>query len=290
MVDLISYADPLPEVGQTVYGDAFEIGSGGKGANQAVMAHRLGADVTFIARIGQDPFGDISRDNLQAAGLRTDTVRTVEDVPTGVAPIWVTSDGGNRIIVVLGANARMSAAAVREDWPARSEIDAVVCQLEIPYEATAAALAIGTASGAVRILNPAPAHRDAVALFAAADWVVPNEHEFEYLWGDPPTDTAVGAAASHWGCSLVVTLGAKGAVAALAGDVIRVPAPKVTTVDTTGAGDAFVGSLAYGLASRLPPRAAIELGNLCGALSTQLRGTQRSFPTRGLVDRYEPYV
>lgn len=284
MVDLVTYSDPLPDAGQTVTGSAFEIGCGGKGANQALIAHRLGADVTFVARVGPDAFGEMSLANLSAHGIDPVMVRRVEGSTTGVAPIWVTSDGSNRIIVVPGANQAMSAEVVRTELAGLARADSMVCQLEIPNDAVAAALTVGSAAGAITILNPAPARHDSVSLFGAADWVVPNEHEFEMLWGTSPTDGEILSAAAHWGCGLVVTLGAAGAAATDGADVIRLRPPQAEVVDTTGAGDAFVGGLAFALAIGQSLRSAIELGNACGALSTEVRGTQSSFPSREKVE------
>lgn len=284
MVDLVTYADPLPDSGQTVTGSAFEIGCGGKGANQALIAHRLGADVTFVARVGSDSFGDMSLANLTALGIDPTSVKRVDGSVTGVAPIWVTSDGSNRIIVVPGANQAMSARVVRTELSDLARADSMVCQLEIPDEAVAEALAVGAAAGAVTILNPAPARRDSISMFGAANWVVPNEHEFEMLWGTSPTDGEILAAAARWNCGLVVTLGAAGAAATNGAEVIRLRPPQASVVDTTGAGDAFVGGLAFALGTGLSLHAAIELGNACGALSTEIRGTQSSFPTRQKVE------
>lgn len=285
MVDLVTYADPLPTQGQTVVGSAFQMGCGGKGANQAVTAHRLGADVVFVGRVGEDVFGDLSIDNFREQDMDDTRVRRLEGLATGVAPIWVQADGSNRIIVVPGANDALTARAVEDELAGVRQADCLVCQLEIPLTACAAALRVGARLGATTILNPAPATIDAVPLFADADWVVPNEHEFELLWGSEPTDVELLAAAAAWGCGLIVTLGAEGAAATVDGAVVRSRPPSVTVTDTTGAGDAFVGALAYALGTGATLAEAIELGNRCGALSTQVRGTQTSFPTRQAIDR-----
>ena len=285
MVDLIAYADPLPAAGETVRGSAFGFGFGGKGANQAVTAKRLGADIALVARVGDDVFGTLSLENLDAEGIATACVRVVEGVSTGVAPIWVQADGTNRIIVVPGANDRLSAADARHDLAAAGAVDVVICQLEIPDEAVAEALRLGREHEALTILNPAPAQPGAERLFAEADWLVPNEHEFELLWGAPPEDAQIVAASRAWGCRVIVTLGEAGAAATLDGDVIRRRPPAVTPVDTTGAGDAFIGGLAVALAGGVALEGALDLANACGALSTEARGTQASFPTREQVDR-----
>jgi len=285
MVDLIAYADPLPTAGQTVEGTMFQFGFGGKGANQAVSASRLGADVSFVGRVGDDVFGGLSIENLAAQAMDTAGVKVVDGVSTGVAPIWVEASGSNRIIIVAGANDRLLEAEAREELARIGPTDCVACQLEIPDAAVGEALRTGRKWGALTVLNPAPARLAAKALFGSADWLVPNEHEFELLWGAPPSDAEILAAAEAWECGLVVTLGEHGAAAALDGEVIRRRPPEVRPIDTTGAGDAFVGGLAVALAGGLPLASAIDQGNACGALSTEARGTQTSFPTRSQVDR-----
>ncbi len=285
MVDLVAYADPLPSVGQTVVGSAFQLGCGGKGANQAITAHRLGADVVFVGRVGGDIFGDLSLENFREQGLDETHVQRLEGWSTGVAPIWVQADGSNRIIVVPGANAALSAEAVEQELAELTGADCLVCQLEISLDACRAALAVGARLGATTILNPAPASVEAVPLFASADWVVPNEHEFELLWGREPTDVEILAASAAWDCGLIVTLGAEGTAATVGGGVLRSRPPSVTVTDTTGAGDAFVGALAFALGGGAALAEAIELGNRCGAFSTRSRGTQTSFPSREAMGR-----
>jgi ribokinase len=284
MIDLVAYADPLPAAGETVMGSLFQQGFGGKGANQAVTARRLGADVVFVGRVGQDTFGPMTLDNLRAEGIDTDTVKALEGQSTGVAPIWVEADGTNRIIVVPGANQALTAADVRDEIADLPAPDVVVCQLEVPEEAVAEALHIGRSWGAVTILNPAPARVSATELFPLADWVVPNETEFALLWGAEATDDEVRRASDEWACGLIVTLGERGAIALVDDAIVRREPPAVDVVDTTGAGDAFVGGLSFALASGLDVGAALELGNLCGALSATARGTQTSFPTREAVE------
>lgn len=285
MVDLIAYADPLPSAGQTVVGSAFQIGCGGKGANQAVTAHRLGAEVVFVGRVGADVFGEMSLENFRTQGIDVAGVKALEGESTGVAPIWVQADGSNRIIVVPGANQALSSQDVEQELDGLTGADCLVCQLETPPAAVAAALAVGARLGAIRILNPAPATEDCVALFSLADWVVPNEHEFALLWGTEPTDAEILAASTAWSCGLIVTLGAEGTAATVNGEVVRSRPPSVVVTDTTGAGDAFVGALAHALGQGAAIGEAIEIGNRCGALSTQARGTQTSFPTREALDR-----
>lgn len=283
MVDLIAYADVLPDAGETLVGTDFKMGFGGKGANQAVTASRLGAEVAFVGRVGDDHFGELSLENLVAQRIDPRMVKRVPGRSTGVAPIWVDGNGMNRIVIVPGANEAISADTVRQELGQVEDADCVVCQLEIRGEAVEEAFRIGREWGALTILNPAPARSDAVQLFAMADWVVPNEHEFQLLWGAAPSDAAVLAAAAAWRCGVVVTLGERGAAVTSDGGVVRREPPPVAPVDTTGAGDAFVGGFAHALAAGFPLAAALELGNACGALSTQALGTQTSFPSREAV-------
>lgn len=285
MVDLIAYADPLPSAGQTVVGSSFHLGCGGKGANQAVTAHRLGAEVVFVGRVGADPFGQMSLENFRAQGIDVERVKALDGQSTGVAPIWVEADGSNRIIVVPGANESLTPQDVERELDGLTAADCLVCQLESPLAAVDAALAAGARLGAITILNPAPPSEHCVSLFPAADWVVPNEHEFALLWGAEPVDAEILAASAAWGCGLIVTLGAEGTAATVDGEVVRNRPPKVRVTDTTGAGDAFVGALAHALGGGAAIVEAIEIGNRCGALSTQTRGTQTSFPTREALDR-----
>lgn len=285
MVDLVAYADPLPAAGETVVGSAFELGFGGKGANQAVTAKRLGSDVEFVGRVGSDFFGELSLKNLVDQGIDPRMVKRVDGRSTGVAPIWVEADGTNRIIIIPGANEAITPDDVRADLDAVGRANCVVCQLEIPADAVAEAFRIGREWDAVTVLNPAPAREDARELFGAADWVLPNEHEFGLLWGATPSDEAILAAAAAWECGLVVTLGEVGVAATRGREVVRRQPPRVRPVDTTGAGDAFVGGFAHALAADQPLDAALELGSVCGALSTQVRGTQTSFPRWEVVER-----
>jgi len=286
-IDLVAYTPRVPGPGETVLGDRFVMGFGGKGANQAVMAARLGARVSMVGALGDDVYAGMTVDNLIAQGFDAAHVARVPG-SSGVAPIWVEPDGTNRIIVVGGANDTVdreaAAAAVRSLRPA-----VVVGQLEIPQTATTAAFEAARSVGAVTILNPAPAATLEPALLAGADWLIPNESELAMLAGldrfDPSDDAALLAYAAGIEPKLVVTLGARGAalVAADARPVERIPAIRVTPVDTTGAGDAFVGAFAYGLAAGLNEVMAIRLGIACASDSVTRTGTQSSFATRAVA-------
>jgi ribokinase len=284
MLDLMSYADRVPTQGQTITGSRFVFGHGGKGANQAVMAARLDADVTFVSRVGDDLFGRLALQNLADHGLAPDHVRAVENESTGVASIWVEADGHNRILIVPGANLSLTAADVATELEHAAAPDCVICQLEISLDAVKAALQWGRDRGAVTILNPAPAASLDRDLLELADWLTPNEGEFRTLFdADPGDDAALIAVAAASAGRLIVTLGAEGAATVIDGEVVRFAPPSVSPIDTTGAGDAFMGGLAYALSRGDSLADAILLGNRCGAVSTTSLGTQPSFPNADQV-------
>ena len=282
MIDLIAYTHRVPSGGETVAGDDFRLGFGGKGANQAVMARLLGAEVAMVNALGDDVFGDMTMRNFAELGIDARFVTRVTG-SSGVAPIWVEPDGTNRIICVAGANDAMvpadAAAAIR----ALAPLDVVVGEFEIPQPVTTAAFAAARTLGARTVLNPAPAADMDPALLAVTDWLIPNEHEFARIAGAAPdvTDAEIVRFAGSAGTRVVVTLGARGAALLEADGVVRrIPAPNVIAVDTTGAGDAFVGGFAFGLATGLEDVDAVTLGVRCASDSVQRPGTQRSFPDR----------
>jgi ribokinase len=260
------------------------MGFGGKGANQAVMAARLGAQVSMVGALGEDVYAGMTFDNLAAQGVDSRHVARVAG-SSGVAPIWVEPDGTNRIIVVAGANDAVEPDGAANAVRSLGGVAVVVGQLEIPQRVTAAAFAAARAVGAITILNPAPAAALDAELIDAADWLMPNETEFAILAGlrrfDPSDDAALIAFAGDIRPRLLVTLGSRGvAVVTAAGTVERIPAVPVNAIDTTGAGDAFVGAFAYGLAAGLPELTAVRLGIACASDSVTKTGTQSSFATR----------
>lgn len=284
MIDLIAYADRLPEAGETLVGREFRSGFGGKGANQAVAAARFGARVAMVNTVGEDAYGAQTIENFRAQGVDATWVRRVPG-SSGVAPIWVDGAGMNRIIIVPGANlhvpAELALEAVAAERPA-----VVVGQFEIPQAVTAAAFEAARAAGAITVLNPAPGAPVDAALVAVTDWLVPNEHEFALVGGTPlggdaaADDRAIADLAERLGVSLLVTMGERGAAVAPRGQaVVRVAAPAVRAVDTTGAGDAFVGAFVVGLAEGLPAVDAARLGCAFAADSVTRPGTQSSLAT-----------
>ena len=283
-VDLVAYTARVPSAGETVIGERFQMGFGGKGANQAVMAARLGARVSMVGALGDDVYAGMTLENLQGQGVDLTHVARVAG-SSGVAPIWVEPDGTNRIIVVPGANGAVDPATAAAAIRSMDEVDVVIGQLEIPQPVTAAAFRAARDHGAVTILNPAPAAPLDPELIAGASWLIPNENEFATLAGidrlDPEDDRAILAYASQTKTRLLVTLGSRGAALVTpTGEVVRVAATPVAPVDTTGAGDAFVGAFAVGLAAGLDEIAAVRLGIACASDSVTRTGTQSSFPSR----------
>ena len=284
MIDQIAYAARMPERGETVIGDRFAQGFGGKGANQAVMARLMGAEVAMVNAVGEDSYGGETIENFRSFGIDTTYVRR-EPGSSGVAPIWVEPDGSNRIIVIPGANDGLlpehGAAAVAE----QAQVDAVIAQFEIGQHVTTAAFAAARERGATTVLNPAPAAAVSTELAAVTDWLIPNEHEFAIIAAaaglpdDVEDPAALVALADGLGVRLLVTLGERGA--AIVGEdreVRTVATPRVEAVDTTGAGDTFVGAFVFGLGSGWPEVAAARLGCAIAAESVLRPGTQRSFP------------
>ena len=282
-IDLIAYAQRAPGPGETVMGDRFQMGFGGKGANQAVMAARLGARVSMVGALGDDVYADMTFDNLARQGIDAAHVARVTG-SSGVAPIWVEPDGTNRIIVVGGANDAVDPAVAAEAVRGMRRLDAVIGQLEIPQAVTTAAFQAARARGVVTILNPAPAAPLGGDLRAASDWIIPNEHELALIVGGTVNledDAALVECARRLGPRLVVTLGSRGAALVRAdGSVTRVPAVPVRAIDTTGAGDAFVGAFGYGLAAGFDEATAVRLGIACASDSVTRPGTQSSFAAR----------
>lgn len=285
-VDLVSYAPRLPALGETLAGTRFETGFGGKGANQAVMAAKLGAHVEMVGRVGDDAFGRDFVAELGRVGVDTEHVVVTPGVSTGVAPIWVDEgSGANAIIVVLGANELVSPDDVDRAGSVLATCRVCVCQWEIPIEAVLAALAAARAAGARTVFNPAPARAELPAeAYALSDVFCPNETETELLTGRSVAtlDDAEGAARvllARGAGAVVLTLGERGALVVRPGAPARhVAAPVVRAIDTTGAGDAFVGSLAAYLAADISLDDAVGRACEVASVSVQHPGTQKSFP------------
>jgi ribokinase len=279
----------LPAVGETVSGGALVVCAGGKGANQAVAARRLGADVAFVTLLGTDPMGDRLRATLVEAGLPPGPIERTPDAATGVALIAVDPDGRNQIAVAPGANHRLTPEHVRRHADLIAWADVVLLQLETPVETVRWALAEASRLGKRTVLNPAPARVLPLPgdLLRLVDYLTPNEVEAARLTGESVRDAAgaeraaralVGAGVA----TAVVTLGAEGAVAVACGrdGARRVPAFPVTAVDTVGAGDAFSGALAACLAAGGSMDDALLVACAAGGLACMRRGAVEALPTR----------
>ena len=277
MMDLTAYAEVLPEPGQTLAGQLFTTGFGGKGANQAVMAAHCGARVHFIGKLGDDVFGKAIADNFVKVGINSQFVET-SSTPNGVAHIWVDGAGENRIIIIPGANHEIEVTKAITAINAIEDLAIVVAQCEIKQEVTLAAFKAAKARGCTTILNPAPYQQLSAELLELTEWLIPNETEFRELHGTLPSSDDV-LKGFRPGKSTIVTLGSEGAVyISPTAELHRVSAPKVTAVDTTGAGDAFVGSFAYALASGKDPIDAMKFGVSIASLSVTRKGAQSSYP------------
>lgn len=284
--DLTSYMERMPRPGETVSGRKFVTGPGGKGSNQAVAAARLGADVTFIGRVGQDVFGDLALKTWEQEGINTRYVVRDPEHATGVAPIFVDDTGENSIVVVLGANLNIQAADVDAAADLIAQADIILTQLEINYNMVAYALQAAKQRGVKTILNPAPAGHLPAEVVALADFITPNETELEVLSGKTglTAEQAAHSLLTHDEQTVIVTLGAQGAQYVRKDATGVIPTFKVNVVDTTGAGDAFNGGLAVALAEGKPLTEAIAFANATAALCVTRPGTAPSMPRRDEVE------
>jgi ribokinase len=283
--DLTTFSDSFPRPGETIFGKSFDLGFGGKGANQAVAARLCGADVIMVAKLGNDLFGEATVKNFASFGIDTKHVRIVDGVSSGVAPIFVESNGQNRIIVVKGANDLLRPADVDAAAADLLRVDSIVLQFEIPLETIYYTVAFARKNGIRCMVNPAPALPCDLAALSPADYFIPNETEAEKITGLPvhsieEAKKCAAALLAKGFRKVVMTLGERGSlISTSTGTDLVAPFP-VTPVDTTGAGDAFIGSFSVFLAEGLPERDALTRANLYAALSTTRIGTQKSFPKR----------
>jgi ribokinase len=287
-MDLVVRAPRAPERGETLSGSDFGLFPGGKGANQAVAAARQEAGVVMVGCVGDDAFGAQMRGALSGDGVDTRYVAIDSQAPTGVALITVEERGDNRIIVVAGANGQVSPAKVLAADDAFSSGDVLILQLEIPLPSVMAAAHIAHDRGMQVILNAAPAQPLGQDLLALVDYLIVNAIEATTLAGLAPEQTTPAAEAlrARGAQNVVVTLGADGAILFDADGRLAVPAFPVSVVDTTAAGDAFVGAFAAALTTGLPAREAVRWGNAAGALAVTQFGAQPSLPTRAETERF----
>lgn len=287
-MDLVVRSERIPAPGETVLGEAFRQIPGGKGANQAVAAARLGAPVIFVGRVGQDPFGEALRAGMQADGIDTSCLQTDLTEPTGVALIGVDAQGRNAITVASGANFQVGSDDVDQAYPAIRRASTLLLQLEIPRETVLYAAQMARIVGIPVILNPAPVSpSDPLpdSLLAQIDVLTPNEHEAAALLGYASTAgldwEQIAIALRDRGVkTVVITLGEEGCVLADASGVRLVPAVPVKAVDTTAAGDCFTGALAVALAENRSLHEAAQFAAQAAAISVTRPGAQPSLPTR----------
>jgi ribokinase len=289
--DMIIKLDRIPRPGETILGGAFVTAAGGKGANQAVGAARAGGQVTFIARVGQDMFGEQAVAGFVKDGINVDHVTRDKTHPSGVALIFVAKDGENSIAVAGGANAKLSPADVKKAKAAFARASVLVMQLETPLETVQAAAALAAKAGVPVILNPAPAQPLPDKLLECISILTPNETEAELLTGIAVKDDATAAAAAarlraRGVQTVIITLGARGAYVATESGGQLVPGFKVKAMDTTAAGDVFNGALAVALAEGKPLDLAVRFANAAAAISVTQLGAQPSAPTRREIEKF----
>lgn len=281
-MDLVTYVEKAPQRGETVTGRQFRTIPGGKGANQAIAAARAGATVSMIGAVGTDTYGTRLRSTLEHSGVETDLLRTI-DGPSGTAHIVVDDEGGNAIVVIPGANGTVD-HLVPGDEGLIASADTLLLQLEIPMPAVVAGARTARAHGVRTILTPAPAQPLPPELLAATDLLVANEYEAVTLTDETDTVDAATALLEKVP-AVVVTLGAAGSLyLARDAEPLAVGAPQVTAVDSTGAGDTFVGALAVALGEERPIREALAWAATAAALSVQRPGASASMPYRSEIE------
>jgi ribokinase len=281
-MDLVTSTAQIPKVGETVLGQSFHTIPGGKGANQAVAAARLGADVTMIGAVGDDSFGHTLVEHLTNQGINTENIMKVEDTSTGIASI-VVSEADNSIIVVPGANNHVTPEVIEKHEDEIIHSDIILLQLEIPLESVVRAVELAKKHGVRTILNPAPIQELPKELLEMVDYLTPNEHEQILLFASI-NGTEEELANLKKKC--IVTKGSKGVMIYKNGEKIEIPSIRVEAVDTTGAGDSFNGALATALCDGRNLEEACRFANVIGAISVTKLGAQTGMPTKKEVEEF----
>jgi ribokinase len=288
-IDLTTFSDRFPNAGETIFGQKFDLGFGGKGANQAVASRLCGADVFMVARVGSDLFGPATIENFNKLGIDATHVKQIEGASSGVAPIFVEPNGQNRIFVVKGANDLLKPADVEAAADLLKTVDCIVMQFEIPLETVYYSVQFARKNKIRCIVNPAPAQPVDLQALDGLDYFVPNESEAETITRMPVknVDDAKKCAEKFLTNGIkriIITLGSNGSLLAGREGMEHIPAFTVKSLDSTGAGDAFIGSFAVFLGEGLPEREAVRRANLYAGLSTTGVGTQKSFYNRSRYD------
>ena len=275
-IDQIAYTQNIPADGETLFGDSFQMGFGGKGANQAVMAGLLGADVYMITCLGDDVYKEMTINNYEANNVNTDHIQLVKGA-SGVAPIWVDATGQNRIIVIPGANNEIDAQKAISSIEEIGNISVLVGQCEIPMEVNHEVFQHAKNNSITTIFNPAPAKKLEREFLEHISWLIPNENEFELISGMEPNDDNFLKFNEEIPCNLIVTLGEKGAVLVDENKTHYFEAPTVNAIDTTGAGDSFIGTFAYELSESNSPESSVRKAVEKANQSVTKKGTQSSY-------------
>jgi ribokinase len=285
-MDMVVRVHHHPQAGETVVGDKFSHYPGGKGANQAVAAARLGGTVGMIGKVGTDRFGDELIRSVAGDGVDAGLILRDDTSPTGVAMITVDDDGENTIVVASGANAHLEPEDISRSESAFRGVKVLLVQLECSLSTVERAMDIAREHGARVILDPAPAQLLDADLLKKVDYLTPNRTELALLSGQESIDAGIEVLKRHGAQDVIVTLGSNGAT--IFGDqgMVHVPAYRVPAVDTTAAGDAFAGALAVALMRSMPIEEAVKWGNAAGALSVMKAGAQPSLPTIDELDRF----
>jgi ribokinase len=281
-MDLVTSTTIIPKVGETVLGHSFHTIPGGKGANQAVAAARLGADVTMIGAVGDDSFGHTLVEHLINQGINTENIMKVKDIATGIASIII-SEADNSIIVVPGANNHITPEVIDRHEDQIKDSNIILLQLEIPLESVVRAVKLAKKHGVRTILNPAPIQKLPKELLEMVDYLTPNEHEQKLLF-----DSIDGSdqELEMYKEKCIVTKGSKGVMIYKNGEKIEIPSIQVEAVDTTGAGDSFNGALATALCDGRDIEEACRFANVIGAISVTKLGAQTGMPTKKEVEEF----
>jgi ribokinase len=286
MIDLISYVPRFPQMGETLHGTEFRMGYGGKGANQAIMAAKLGSKVVMVSKVGDESFGAGTLENFKKNGVSTSFVYKSKEEFSGVAPIFVTPKGENSIVIVSGSNNKLTAMEIEKASDEIKQSSYLICQLEIEVELSLIALRLAKKLGVSTILNPAPARSSLPEeIYKLTDIFCPNESEAELLTGKKINSmTDIEEMAKQFvtagAKSVIITLGENGCYVLSNGVGRHISANKVSVVDSTGAGDAFVGALAHFLDLGIDIFESSKRASAVATISVQGKGTQSSFPER----------
>jgi ribokinase len=286
MIDLISYVPRFPQMGETLHGTEFRMGYGGKGANQAIMAAKLGSKVVMVSKVGDESFGAGTLENFKKNGVSTSFVYKSKEEFSGVAPIFVTPKGENSIVIVSGSNNKLTAMEIEKASDEIKQSSYLICQLEIEVELSLIALRLAKKLGVSTILNPAPARSSLPEeIYKLTDIFCPNESEAELLTGKKINSmTDIEEMAKQFvtagAKSVIITLGENGCYVLSNGVGKHISANKVSVVDSTGAGDAFVGALAHFLDLGIDIFESSKRASAVATMSVQGKGTQSSFPER----------